>query len=67
MPAALESLPFKSFDAHQHLRQTRVTDDKLLNARVDEVFAKEATRLRKLQISVALHNQGKPRQSTFGA
>ena len=62
----LESLPFKSFDAHQHLRQTRVADDKLLNVRIDEVLAKGAIRLRKLQISVALHNQGKPRQSTFG-
>ena len=53
----LELLPFKSFDAHQHLSQSRVADDKLLNARVDEVLVKEATRLRKLQVSVALQNQ----------
>ena len=55
----LESLAFKTFDAHQHLSHTRVADDKLLNAKVDEVLVKEAARLRKLQASVALQNQSK--------
>ena len=59
LPWGRESLAFKTFDAHQHLSHTRVADDKLLNARGDEVLLKEAARLRKLQASVALHNQGR--------
>jgi len=41
-----EALPFKTFGRHQHLSASRVADDKLLNARVDDVLAKEAIRLR---------------------
>ncbi len=54
-----EALEFKTFDQHQHLGTTRVADDKLLNARVDEVLVKEAARLRTLQSKVALENQDK--------
>ena len=46
-------LPFKTFERHRHLSASRVADDKLLNARVDAVRGKEATRLRKLQAQVA--------------
>ena len=52
-----EALPFKTFERHQHLNASRVADDKLLNARVDSVLAKEATRLRKMQAQVASHNK----------
>ncbi len=62
-----EALPFNSFDAHQHLNQARVAADKLLNARVDEVLVKEAARLRKLQVSVAMHNQGETPRSRLSA
>lgn len=53
----LEALPFKTFERHQHLSATRVADDKLLNARVDDVLVKETARLRKLQAQVASHNK----------
>jgi len=36
-----------------------VADDKLLNARVDEVLVKEVVWLRKLQVKVAQEKQGK--------
>ena len=52
-----EALEFKTFDQHQHLSKTRIADDKLLNTRVDEVLLKEAARLHKLQVTVALENQ----------
>jgi len=52
-----ETLPFKTFDQHQHLSSSRVADDKLLNLRVDEVLIKESVRLRKLQVKVAAENQ----------
>ena len=52
-----EALPFKTFERHQHLSATRVADDKLLNARVDDVLAKEALRLRKLHAAVVAQNQ----------
>ena len=51
-----EALPFKTFERHQHLRATRVADDKLLNGRVDAVLVKESLRLRKLQAQVASEN-----------
>lgn len=51
-----ESLPFKTFERHQHLSATRVADDKLLNGRVDAVLVKESLRLRKLQALVAAEN-----------
>ena len=51
-----QALPFKTFERHQHLSATRVADDKMLNARVDDVLTKEAARLRKLKAQVALHN-----------
>ena len=57
-----EVLPFKAFDQHQHLSMPRVADDKLLNARVDDVLVKEAARLHKLQTKVALENQNKRAQ-----
>jgi len=52
-----EALPFETYERHQHLSATRVADDKLLNARVDEVLVKEAQRLRKLLAAVAAQNQ----------
>ena len=52
-----EALPFKTFERHQHLSASRVADDKLLNARVDSVLDKEASRLRKLQAQVTSHNK----------
>jgi transposase len=52
-----EALPFETHERHQHLSATRVADDKLLNARVDDVLAKEALRLRKLLAGVAAQNQ----------
>jgi hypothetical protein len=59
-----EALPFKAFERHQHLSATRVADDKLLNARVDDVIVKEAQRLRKLQVKVAVQNATKRARST---
>ncbi|UUZ68464.1 hypothetical protein LP416_30975 [Polaromonas sp. P2-4] len=59
-----EALPFKTFERHQHLSATRVADDKLLNARVDDVLAKEAVRLRKLQAKVASQNASKQSRDT---
>jgi len=55
-----ETLPFKTFERHQHLSGSRVADDKLLNGRVDAVLQKESQRLRKLQALVAAQN-AKPR------
>lgn len=55
-----ETLPFKTFERHQHLSASRVADDKLLNGRVDAVLQKESLRLRKLQALVAAQN-AKPR------
>ena len=54
-----EALQFKTFDQHQHLASTRVADDKLLNAKVDAVLAKESIRLRKLQSQLALQSSAK--------
>ena len=48
----LEVLPIKAFDQHQHLSIPRVADDKLLNARVDDVLIKEAALLAAAQIRV---------------
>ena len=59
-----EALPFKTFERHQHLSATRVADDKLLNARVDDVLAKEGLRLRKLQAKVASQNASRQSRST---
>ena len=52
-----EALPFEAYERHPHLSATRVADDKLLNARLDEVLVKEALRLRKLLATVAAQNQ----------
>lgn len=49
-------LPFRTLERHQHQRASRVADDKLLNARVDDVLAKEPQRLRKLQAQAIAQN-----------
>ena len=54
---ATEALQFKIFDRHQHLATTRVADDKLLNAKVDAVLTKQATKLRNLQSKLTLERQ----------
>ena len=41
-----------------------MADDKLLNARVDDVLAKEGLRLRKLQAKVASQNASRLSRST---
>lgn len=61
-----EALPFKTFERHQHLSATRVADDKMLNARVDQVLTKEAARLRKLKDQVASHNASAKSPQTKG-
>jgi transposase len=55
-----EVLAFKAFERHQHLAASRVADDKMLNARVDDVLAKEAARLRRLQAQVLAGNAQRP-------
>ena len=62
-----EALPFKTFERHQHLSASRVADDKLLNARVDSVLDKEASRLRKLQAQVTSHNKQMQLRTTTSA
>ena len=49
-------LPLKAFERHQHLANTRVTDDKMLNVRVDIAVKKEADRLRNLASRVQREN-----------
>ena len=49
-------LPLKAFERHQHLAQTRVADDKMVNTRVDAAVLKEARRLRALAKSVQQPN-----------
>lgn len=55
-----QELPFRTFERHQHLSASRVADDKLLNARLDDVLGKEAQRLRKLQAKVIAQNKQPP-------
>ena len=57
-----EALPYRTFERHQHLAASRVADDKMLNARVDDALLKEAARLRRLQVRVAADNE-RPRQT----
>lgn len=49
-------LPLKAFEHHQHLANTRVADDKMLNVRVDTAVQKEAARLRTLAARVRKEN-----------
>lgn len=49
-------LPLKAFERHQHLANTRVADDKMLNVRVDTAVQKEADRLRNLASRVQREN-----------
>ncbi|MEO5670436.1 MAG: ISNCY family transposase [Ramlibacter sp.] len=49
-------LPLKSFERHQHLAQTRLADDKMVNTRVDAAVHKEAQRLRALVANVQRNN-----------
>ena len=51
-----QALPYRTFERHEHLAASRVTDDKTLNARVDNALVKEAARLRRLQARVAQGN-----------
>jgi Helix-turn-helix domain len=51
-----EALPFKTFERHEHLRASRVADDKLLNGRVDTLLAKQARKLSKLQVQIVADN-----------
>ena len=46
--------------------QYQVADDKMINARVDEVLTKEAARLRKLKEQVASHNASTKSPQTKG-
>lgn len=62
-----EALPFKTFERHQHLSASRVADDKFLNARVDSILGKEATRLQKLQAQVTSHNKQMQLRTTTSA
>jgi hypothetical protein len=56
MVCGKETLPFKAFERHQHLSQSRVADDKTLNARVQQVAARESSRLKALRQRVASEN-----------
>ncbi len=43
-----EQLPFRAFEQHQKLQDSRIADDKSLNPRVEQAVKREASRLRKL-------------------
>jgi transposase len=51
-----QALPYRAFERHEHLAASRVADDKMVNARVDDALLKEAARLRRLQARVAQDN-----------
>ena len=62
MLCANEKLPFKAFERHQHLSESRVADDKTLNVRVEKIASRETARLKSLQQRVTRENAA--RQNT---
>ena len=62
-----QALPYRTFERHQHLAASRVADDKMLNARVDDALAKKAARLRRLQARVADGNAQRRQTSSAKA
>jgi transposase len=56
MLCADQKLTFKAFERHQHLSESRVSDDKTLNGRVEEIASRESSRLKALHQQVAREN-----------